>query len=252
VLINEAMAREFWKDGDALAERILIAKDIGKEFEGDPVRQIVGIVGDVRHRSLDSDSEPRIYVPQVQLSDATSSWLLRLAPTVWVVRTQVPSQTTTQTIRQEIRQATGLPVFGGESMEEIVAISTNLRRFIMMVMTAFGFSALLLAAIGIYGLMAYNVEQRKQEMCIRLALGAQTRQVRSMVVRQAMSLAFVGVIVGVGASLGLTRLMTSFSSERPHTAEKRGPRNKGAEGSREGTFPSLCPSTPLLLLPMRI
>src|ERR1700722_15267801 len=95
-------------------------------------------------------------------------------------------------------------------MEEVVGQSTAREDFNMTLLTIFGSAALLLAAIGIYGLMAYTVEQRKQELGIRLALGAEASQVKNMVVRQGMSLALAGVIAGLGAAWALARLMASF------------------------------------------
>jgi ABC-type antimicrobial peptide transport system permease subunit len=95
-------------------------------------------------------------------------------------------------------------------MEEVVSRSISRQRFNMFLMTVFGASALLLAAIGIYGLMAYSVEQRTQEIGIRMALGAEAAQVRRMVVVQGMRLAVVGVVVGLGAAWGFSRLMASL------------------------------------------
>ena len=95
-------------------------------------------------------------------------------------------------------------------MDEIVSLSISRQRFNMWLMTVFGGVALLLAAIGIYGLMAYSVEQRTQEIGIRLALGAQAAQVKNMVVFQGMRLALVGVVIGLGAAFWLARLITTF------------------------------------------
>lgn len=113
-------------------------------------------------------------------------------------------------IQEELRQATGLPVATVRSMEEVVSLSTSRQRFNMWLMTVFGASALLLAAIGIYGLMAYTVEQRRQEIGLRLALGAQPGQVKNMVVWQGMRLAVIGVIVGTAGAFALSRLITAF------------------------------------------
>ena len=115
-----------------------------------------------------------------------------------------------QTIQEQLQQATGLPVTDVRSMDEIAARSVSRQKFNMWVMTVFGGCALLLAAIGIYGLMAYSVEQRTQEIGIRLALGAQASQVRKMVVSQGMILALVGVAIGLAAAFGLARLITTF------------------------------------------
>ena len=98
-------------------------------------------------------------------------------------------------------------------MDEVVSLATGQQRFNMLLMTIFGGAAVLLAAIGIYGLMAYTVEQRTQEIGIRLALGAEASQVRNMVMRQGMSLALAGVAVGLGAAWGVSRLMESLLFE---------------------------------------
>jgi putative ABC transport system permease protein len=114
-------------------------------------------------------------------------------------------------IQQELREASGgLPVATIRSMEEVVTRSTAAADFNTLLLTIFACSALLLAAIGIYGLMAYSVQQRTQEIGIRLALGAAGRDVRNMVIFQGIRLALVGVIIGVASAFGLTRLIASF------------------------------------------
>jgi ABC-type antimicrobial peptide transport system permease subunit len=95
-------------------------------------------------------------------------------------------------------------------MDEIVVVNTARQRFNMLLLTIFGASALLMAAIGIYGLMAYSVQQRTQELGIRMALGAQSSNIRNMVVRQGMLLAGIGVVVGIGGALWLAHFLTSF------------------------------------------
>src|SRR5216683_1387436 len=108
-------------------------------------------------------------------------------------------------IARRLRPSSGLPVSDVRTMDEVVSRSTSRQRFNMLLMTVFGGAALFLAAIGIYGLMAYSVQQRTQEIGIRLALGASTGNVRKMVVFQGMRLAMFGVTVGIGAAFGLTR-----------------------------------------------
>jgi putative ABC transport system permease protein len=151
-----------------------------------------------------------MYIPQAQLPDAENEWFARTTPMAWVIRTQGEPHTLVPGIREQLRQATGLPVSNILSMDEVVSLSTARQRLNMLLMTVFGGSALLLAAIGIYGMMAYTVEQRTQEIGIRLALGAEASQVRSMVVRQGMSLALAGVVMGLGASWALSRTIESF------------------------------------------
>jgi predicted lysophospholipase L1 biosynthesis ABC-type transport system permease subunit len=210
VVINEAMARQFWPKGDPLNDRLIIGRGIMREFQDEPERQIIGIVGDTRDGGLNSDPNPTMYIPQAQVPDAANALNVRLTPIAWVVRTQTEPHSLSSAVQEQLRQATGLPVTDVRSMAEVVSLSTSRERFNMWLMTVFGVSALLLAAIGIYGLMAYSVEQRTQEIGIRLALGAQTTQVKNMVVWQGMRLAILGVVLGVGASFALARFIASF------------------------------------------
>jgi predicted permease len=211
VLINEAMAKQFWKDGgDPLNDRLVIGKGIMREFADESPRQIIGVVGDVRDGGLNNDPGPRMYVPQAQLPDAANALNVRITPMAWVVRTRVAPFTLSAAIQEQLRQVTGLPVSDVRTMDEVVSRSTSRQRFNMLLMTVFGASALLLAAIGIYGLMAYSVQQRTQEIGIRLALGADAADVKRMIVLQGMRLAIVGVGVGLASAFGLTRFIASI------------------------------------------
>jgi len=210
VVINEAMARQYWPKADPLSDRLVIGKGVMREFAAEGERQIVGVVADIKSNGLDSEPQPQMWIPQAQVPDAANALNVSLTPISWIVRTQVPPQSLSSTIQDQLRQVTGLPVSDVRSMDEIAALSVSRQKFNMWVMTVFGGCALLLAAIGIYGLMAYSVEQRTQEIGIRLALGAQASQVRKMVVTQGMMLALVGVVIGVAAAFGLARLITTF------------------------------------------
>ncbi|MGH9373887.1 MAG: ABC transporter permease, partial [Vicinamibacterales bacterium] len=206
VIINEAMARQYWAKGDPLDERLVIGRGVMREFAGEPERQIVGVIGDTRNGGLDSEPGPMMFIPQAQVPGPVNVLNLRLTPMAWVIRTRTSPLAMSGAIQEELRQATGLPVSQVRSMSEVVSLSTSRQRFNMWLMTVFGCSALLLAAIGIYGLMAYSVEQRTQEIGIRLALGAQASQVKNMVVRQGMVLAIIGVIIGLAGAFGLSRV----------------------------------------------
>jgi putative ABC transport system permease protein len=127
-----------------------------------------------------------------------------------VVRTQAEPHALVPAIREALRRATGLAVTDVHTMGEVVALSAARQRFSMLLMTVFGAVALLLAAIGIYGLMAYSVEQRTQEIGIRLALGAKSSQVRNMVVRQGLGLALGGIVMGQAAAWGLAKVIESL------------------------------------------
>ena len=210
VVINEAMAKQFWPKADPLNDRLSIGKGIMPAFAAEPDRQIVGVVADIKNGGLDNEPQPQMFLPQAQVPDAANALNVGLTPISWVVRTQLPPQSLSSAIQDALRQSTGLPVSDVKSMNEIAALSVSRQKFNMWVMTVFGGCALLLAAIGIYGLMAYSVEQRTQEIGIRLALGAQASQVRRMVVTQGMVLAVVGVAIGLGAAFWLARLIASF------------------------------------------
>jgi predicted permease len=210
VIINEAMAKQYWPKADPLSDKLLIGKGVMREFAAETDRQIVGIVADTKLQGLDADPQPQMWIPQSQIPDLANALNVSLTPISWIVRTQLPPQALSNTIQDTLRQSTGLPVTDVESMDAIVSTSVSRQRFNMWVMSVFGGCALLLAAIGIYGLMAYSVEQRTQEIGIRLALGAQAGQVRKLVVFQGMALSLVGVAIGLAAAFGLARLITTF------------------------------------------
>jgi ABC-type antimicrobial peptide transport system permease subunit len=164
----------------------------------------------VHGNGLNADPAPAMYIAQAQVPDGINALNARLTPLKWVVRTQGNPLRLSAAIQEQIRQVSGLPVSDIRTMDEVVSRSTSRQRFNMLLMTVFGSAALLLAGIGIYGLMAYSVQQRTQEIGIRLALGADTTDVRRMVVFQGMRLALAGVAIGIAAAFGLTRLMTAF------------------------------------------
>ena len=209
VIVNEEFAKKFFAKGDGLGSRITIGQGVGPEFE-EPAREIVGIVGDVR-QGLDQPPNPVMYVPIAQVNDGVVALNNRIGGMHWVVRTTLQPFSLSGDIQRELREASGgLPVAHIRSMQQVVGESTARNDFNMTLLTIFACVALVLAAIGIYGLMAYSVQQRTQEIGVRMALGANPYQVLRMVVLQGMKLNFIGVILGVAASLGLTRLMESM------------------------------------------
>ena len=168
-------------------------------------------MGDVREASLGRDPGPMMYIPSAQVTDGVTALNARIGPIAWVVRTRVSPESLREAISSALRDASGgLPVADVRSMDEVVVHSTARANFNMLLLTIFAASALLLAAVGIYGLMAYSVQQRTQEIGIRMALGAEKGAVRNMVVFQVMRLALTGVLIGLIAASGLVRLLTSF------------------------------------------
>ena len=209
VIVNEAYASRFWPDGDALGQRIRIGAGRLNILGDEPDREIVGIVGDVRNRSLGTEPAPTMYVPQAQLSDPFNAFFLGSIPLVWAVHAAAPASVA-DAIANEIREVTGVPVIDTETMEQVVSVATARERFNMLLMSIFGGTALVLAALGIYGLLAYSVEQRRQELGVRVALGAEPRQIRGIVLRQGGALVGVGVAVGLAVAFYSARWLESL------------------------------------------
>jgi putative ABC transport system permease protein len=209
VVINQAMARQYWKDQDPIGQRLIIGSGMGPNF-AQPPRQIIGIVGDARDGGLNNDPGPATFVPLSQVGDAYMALNNTFMPLRWVVRTRVAPYSLLGQVQGAFQAAAGLPVSHVRSMEQIVSGSTARDQFNTLLLGVFAFLAILLASIGLYGLMAYSVEQRTLEFGIRLALGADFGRLRNMVVLQAMTLAAVGIAIGLGAAYGLTRVMATL------------------------------------------
>src|SRR5262245_51049364 len=210
IIINESLAKQFWKDGaDPLADQMLVAGGAMREFGGEPVRQIVGIAADVRAGSIAQDPGPMMYVPFGQLPDTANAQLQGMGPMRLVVRTSAEPGTVSKQIQDSVRETTGAPISSVQNMDDIVSLNTSRQRLNMLLMTIFGTSALLLAAIGIYGLMAYSVQHRTQEIGIRMALGAQADKVRWSIVGQGMTLVGVGIVVGIVAAFFLATFLSA-------------------------------------------
>jgi predicted permease len=210
VIVNEAFARRFWPDSDALGARIWIGGGRMNILGNEPEREIVGIVGDARNRDLGAEPVPTMYVPQAQLSDSFNAFYFGNIPLVWAVHTAAPPAGVTAAIENEIRQVTAVPVIDTETMTQVVSVATSRERFNMLLMSIFGGTALVLAALGIYGLLAYSMQQRTRELSIRVALGAEPRQIRGIVLRQGGALVAVGVAAGLGAALYLAGWLESL------------------------------------------
>jgi putative ABC transport system permease protein len=209
-IINETMAKKYWPKQNPIGQQILIGKGVGPQFVEQP-RQIVGIAADFRNAGLNQNPDQLMIVPTAQVTDGMTALGASINPMMWVVRTHGDPHQYIAAITKQLRLASGgFPVAHVQPMTEIVVESTAREDFNMLLLTIFGAAALILAAIGIYGLMAYSVQQRTQEMGIRMALGADRGRIRDLMVWQGMRLAIVGVVVGVAAAFGLTRFLASF------------------------------------------
>jgi predicted permease len=185
MVINETMARTVFPGQDPIGKYILGA--CAKE------RRIVGVVGDVRHLALEQTSGNEMYIPMRQCGDLPSADL--------VVRSSVPPSQLAGAIRSGLRPiAANLPGNDFRTLQQIVDKSVSPRRFLVMLLGGFAVFALILASLGIYGLISYSVQQRTQEIGIRMALGASARDVRSRIILQTLRLAAIGMLIGTGAS----------------------------------------------------
>ena len=197
VIVNETLAQRFWPDGDALGKRMRVAGP-PDEF---PWMEVVGVVKDVKHE-LDVPTTPDYYRPQAQ--DGWSSMVM-------VARTTVEPMSLASAMREQVWAVDkDQPVFDVRTMEQVRDISVALYSFSSVSLGIFAGIALLLAAMGIYGVMSYVVTLRTQEIGIRMALGARNADVLTLVVRNGMRLAVVGVIVGLAAAFGTSRLLVSL------------------------------------------
>ncbi|SPF46044.1 conserved membrane hypothetical protein [Candidatus Sulfopaludibacter sp. SbA4] len=209
VLINEAFARQYWPKQDPIGQRLRIGPGMGPAF-AEPAREIVGIVGDARDGGLNADPQPQMFTPLAQVRDGVMALNNGFMPLTWVVRTNVSPFSLSAPIQRVFQDLADLPVAHVRSMDEVVVRSTSREQFNTVLLGIFAFVAILLASIGLYGLMAYSVEQRTLEFGIRLALGADSPSLRNMIVRQAMLLAAAGIVVGLAAAYGLTRLLATM------------------------------------------
>jgi predicted permease len=200
VIVDEFMARQIWPNDRPIGKRLRTG---GIDANPNtPWMTVVGVVGRVRQYTLDSESRIAMYLPHTQFPTRA----LNL-----VVRSAVDPQSLTSAARKEIRELDlDLPVYGVRTMEQRVQESLAQRRFATMLLTLFAAIALGLAAVGIYGVMTYLVSQGTRELGIRLALGASSRSILMLVVRQGMTVAVVGLFIGLAGALALTRFMKSL------------------------------------------
>lgn len=211
VIVSESLVRQFFPGRDPIGQQLVLGQGLGAPFDTEPIRQIVGVVGDVHDSELSRAPAPTTYIPQAQISGGVMSWVARATFVTWVVRTSVEPYAMANSIGQTLQEVSqGVPVSGVRSMDDVLSLSRTRPAFNTLVMAIFGGSALLLATIGVYGLMSYAVQQRIREIGIRVALGAETNSVRRMVIWQAMRVVLPGVAIGLVAAFAMTRVLSGF------------------------------------------
>ena len=207
LIINEVMARKYWPKEDPVGQRVTIGKGLGPDFD-DPTRQIVGVVGNVRENGLGSDPPEVMYVPFGQVPDGLTKLVNNVLPTSWLIRTTADPLTLVSAARHEFLNVDSeLAVARVRTLEHVIGDAIARQNFQMILLVVFASIALLLAAIGIYGVVSYSVEQRTHEIGIRLSLGAGAGDMLRLIVGQGMRIAGIGVACGLAAAFGLTRLL---------------------------------------------
>ncbi len=196
IIISETVARTYWPGEDPVGQRMIVR--MGDETP----MEIVGVVGDVRHAELGQMPRAKIYMPHTQLN---FPWI------DLVVRSSLDPRALVSRIREELRAVDpGLPLYSVKTMDQVISESVAQERFNMLLLTLFAGLALVLAAIGIYGVVAFSVSRRTQEIGIRLALGAEREAVVRAVVKEGMVLVLTGLVVGLIAAIGLGQLLSGL------------------------------------------
>jgi putative ABC transport system permease protein len=201
IIVTETFARQYFPHEEALGKRIQPGIST-YENDKSTMREIVGVVGDVRNRALNTEAKPAYYVPQTQIP---------FNQMIAVVKTTTDPKSVLSAVTKQVAAFDkDLPVFGVKTMEEYLASSVAAPRFNTTLLTIFAAVALVLTIVGLYGVMSYSVAQRTGEIGIRLALGAQTKDVLGMIVKQGLFLVLLGLVIGLVGAFALMRIIAGL------------------------------------------
>jgi len=210
VIINENMARTYWRDEDPIGHYLTIGKAMGPEFADEP-RQVVGVVGNVTDVGLTVPVTSTVLIPYAQVPDRIMNKANDLFPTSWVVRTDHDPSERVAVVRKDMAKVDPqLAVFNVRSMERVYSDSISSQRFNLFLFGSFALLAFLLALVGIYGVVGYAVEQRTHEIAIRVALGANRGDILRLVLGAGLISVTTGVLIGLVSAFGLSRLLSSL------------------------------------------
>ncbi len=210
VIISRTLAHDFFPSQNPVGQNLTIGGGMGPVFS-DESREIIGVVGDTKEQGLDSPTTPTVFIPWSQLPDSINHFNNQVLPAALVVRARVLPISLSSSIAKAVLDADSTqPVFQIQPLESIVGDSVLRQRLNMILLGFFAGLALLLASIGLYGVISYSVAQRTHEIGIRLALGAQRSEVLTLIVRQGLKLTLIGLAIGIPGALGLTRFLSSL------------------------------------------
>jgi predicted permease len=211
VVINETIAKRFWPTGDPVGQQIQIGGTAFSDLADAHPRRIVGVVKNVHETGLERKPPEIVYVPLGQVPNALTTLFVRLLPLSIVVRTAGEPAALTHSLEQKVWSVDPQqPITSSETLQKIVDRSLGTHRFNMLLMMGLATLAVVLAAVGIYGVLSYLVGERTREVGVRMALGATAKQVLWMVVGQGLPPVAIGVALGLAGAFGLTRLLKSL------------------------------------------
>ena len=202
-IVNEAFVRQLLPGQDPIGIRIDWARSDPHDW-----MTIIGVAGDVKHSGLNQPVDPAVYAPYSQNDEAWRKWM------TLVIRTRVPAAGLVEDVKKQVwSMDSQIPVSGIQSMDDLLAVSVAQQRFNVLLLASFAALAVALAGVGIYGMVAYRVNQRTREIGVYIALGAQQRDVLQLVMKDGVKLGLLGIALGLAGAIALTRVMVSLLFE---------------------------------------